>query len=120
METFGNEKVAKSGKIDATKYRCEKCDYKCSKKYNWDKHLETDKHKKHDVEMSSGKKWQNNMCKFECEICNRLFATTSGLWKHKQKCNSEKNNNKDELIEYLMKENKEIKELILELAKKDT
>ena len=120
MEILGNEKVAKNGKNDIAKYHCEKCDYKCCKKYNWEKHLDTDKHKKYSMEMSSGNKWQNNACKFECEICNRLFATTSGLWKHNQKCKVEKNNSKDELIEYLMKENKEIKELILELAKKDT
>ena len=36
------KKVAKVAKI----FYCEKCDYKCSKKFNFDKHLETDKHKR--------------------------------------------------------------------------
>ena len=44
METLGNDLVAKSGKKWQTDYYCEKCDYKCSKIYNWKKHLLTAKH----------------------------------------------------------------------------
>ena len=120
MEILGNEKVAKNGGVFKNKYYCNVCDYKCCKKYNWTKHLGTDKHRNTTIEMESGNKWQKNGIKFECENCNRLFVTSSGLWKHNQKCKVESNDKKDELIEYLMKENKEIKELILELAKKDT
>jgi hypothetical protein len=63
--------------------------------------------------------------KYKCVYCNKDYKDRAGLWRHNKKCNSEEvirptNDNKDELIEYLIKENKEIKELILELAKKDT
>jgi hypothetical protein len=74
-----------------------------------------------------------------CE-CGKNYATLSGLWKHKAKgcsvnntnlvieTNDEpevKNNNnnatdKDDLINYLIKENQEFKNLILEIVKKDT
>jgi hypothetical protein len=64
--------------------------------------------------------------KYTCHNCNKGYKDRAGLWRHKQKCNlledisPSSNDSKDELIEYLIKENKEIKDLILELAKKDT
>ena len=59
METLGNEMVANCGAKNISKYYCEKCDYRCSKKYNWEKHLYTDKHKNAIMEIENGKKWQN-------------------------------------------------------------
>jgi hypothetical protein len=76
--------------------------------------------------------------KHNCE-CGKNYATLSGLWKHKKKdCSVNnntlvnnhtepvvKNNNnnatdKDELINYLIKENQEFKSMILEFVKKDS
>ena len=64
---------------------------------------------------------------FTCEICNKEYKHRQGLWKHKKKCvkmeslteykKEEPNDKNDKLIEYLMKENKEMKELILEIVK---
>ena len=126
METLGNDLVAKSGKKMANNYYCEKCDYTCCKVYNWKKHLDTAKHTQetfgNDFVAKSGK----NAEKYVCKNCEKCFHTNSGLWKHSKSCICEYNkientaNKKDELIDYLMKENKEIKELILELAKKDS
>ena len=129
MATLGNNLVAKSGKKVANNYYCEKCDYICCKIYNWKKHLATSKHLQETsgnfLETQSGKK-ENNESHNCCENCNKEFKTRSGLWKHKKHCIYEDNkqenivDKKDELIDYLMKENKEIKELILEIVKKDT
>jgi hypothetical protein len=126
MEILGNNLVAKSGKKMAENYYCEKCDYTCCKVYNWKKHLDTAKHTQetfgNDFVAKSGK----NAEKYVCKNCEKCFHTNSGLWKHSKICICENNkientvNKKDELIDYLMKENKEIKELILELAKKDS
>ena len=59
METLGNEFVAKSGIKSVIKYYCEVCDYKCVKKYNWDKHIMTSKHQSESfgnkMETESGK-----------------------------------------------------------------
>ena len=125
METLGNDFVAKSGKKMENNYYCKKCDYICSKIYNWKKHLDTAKHAQetfgNNFVAKSGKNKQ-----YSCKNCEKCFHTNSGLWKHSKICicedNKEENNldKKDELIDYLMKENKEIKELILELAKKDS
>ena len=116
METLGNDLVAKSGKKWQTDYYCEKCDYKCSKIYNWKKHLLTAKHGQemvgNDLVAKSGKKEQ----KYMCEFCDKYFCTNAGLWKHTKNCKQNINNNdniselnndnKDELIQYLISENK--------------
>jgi hypothetical protein len=128
MAALGNDLVAKSGK----KYYCEKCDYTCSKIYNWKKHLDTAKHTQeitgHDLVAKNGDKGGN----YICENCDKCFHTNSGLWKHNKICNQNINNTiiesttdeliqeKNELIQYLINENKEFKSLILEIVKKDT
>jgi hypothetical protein len=126
MATLGNKLGAKKGKKGQFEYYCEKCDFNCSKKYSWERHLFTSKHAQETngsiSETQKGQNW-HTIC---CENCNKEFKTRSGLWKHSKLCIYEDNNpendvdKKDELIDYLMKENKEIKELILELAKKDS
>ena len=120
------EKVAKV----ANNYFCEKCNYTCSKLYNWNKHLDTAKHIQeingNDLVAKSSKIEQ----KYCCEKCKKYFHTNSGLWKHKKKCIIENNKTEESsseseitknenLIQYLMKENSDFKNLIMELIKKD-
>jgi hypothetical protein len=130
METLGNEFVAKSGTYTTSKYYCQSCDYTCCKKYNWEKHLDTSKHKKCSMEIESGNKWQNSGNKFECEVCNRLYATSSGLWKHHQKCMAEEEIKKPiadaneptdkDLIMLLIKENSELKNMMMKVLENGT
>jgi len=127
METLGNQIMPKL----CPKYFCEICDYRTSKKSSYDNHLLSSKHKKtmnlNHLETNVNE-IMPKLCssKYQCQNCDNNFKNRSGLWKHKQKCNLHEdikpnnNDSKDELIEYLIKENKEIKDLILELAKKDT
>jgi hypothetical protein len=124
MEILGNDGTSKTSQFY---FYCEKCDYKCFKKFNWDRHLLTSKHKIGN--QGSDKKEQNEQKEqkdntYTC-ICGKIYSNSSGLWKHKKKdnCyktnqNTDNNNDKnDKLIEYLLKENKEIKEIILEIVK---
>jgi len=132
METLGNDFVAFCGKINTNNYHCKLCDYICSKKYNWDKHITTARHIKevegNNLEIKSGKngkKWQKEQGSklFVCDKCNKQFQTSSGLWKHKQKCkeNILANNNDDDiddiitdkkLILMLINQNKELMEIV--------
>jgi len=110
---------------------CERCDFKCCKKYNFDRHLLTDKHKRiHfgyilDTKNEQKEQKEENYI-FICS-CGNKYKYSQGLSKHKIKCklnneliNSENTDKKDELINYLIKENQEFKNLILEIVKKDT
>jgi hypothetical protein len=67
-----------------------------------------------------------NINSFTCELCNKTYQHRQGLWRHKKnnncynKSDSEYIDKNDKLIEYLMKENKEMKDLILEIVKNGT
>jgi len=131
METLGNNFVAFCGKKNMNNYYCELCHYICSKKYNWDKHILTARHLKQvdgtNLEIKSGKKWQK-VANYLCEKCNKEFQTSSGLWKHKQKCKTLTTNNDDvadddddyddtiindkKLILMLINQNKELMEIV--------
>ena len=39
-------KTSKNEQNEEEEFFCEKCDYKCFKKYNYDRHVLTDKHTK--------------------------------------------------------------------------
>ena len=114
------------------KFRCDSCYYYTSNKKDYDKHLLTLKHQK----MLDGSNMEveevNKIPIYLCE-CSKTFKTHGGLWKHKKKgcfVNNDTypdvkhgNNNasdKDELINYLIKENQEFKSMILEFVKKDS
>jgi hypothetical protein len=115
----------------ANKFVCKKCDYKCCKQSDYDKHLLTAKHKKDDAEDILED--EKLAVLYFCE-CGKEYKHRQGLWKHKKTCQNSKANvdtdillennkseqsNKDNLIEYLIKENSEFKSLIMELIKKD-
>jgi hypothetical protein len=152
MEIITNKKVVGN-------YHCITCYYHTSKKFNYDKHILTAKHKLSvignqkvaivdqkvaivdqkvaivDQKVAKVAK----VAKFTCNKCEIHYTTNSGLWKHNQKCKIEPPINsdselepisdanlktdllkKDNLIEYLIKENQEFKTLIMELIKKDS
>jgi hypothetical protein len=56
------------------KFYCEKCDYTCFKKSNWEKHLETSKH-------SGNKKKSKKVA--VCELCDYTCCKQSLMDKHK-------------------------------------
>ena len=72
------------------KYTCEKCDYNTSSKKDYNKHLNTAKHKM--------ETFGNEKIPFLCEICNKQYKTKSGLWKHIKKCKIQNNGVSQEKI----------------------
>ena len=109
-------------------FDCHTCDFKCYKQSNYDKHLLTSKHqnrtKLNNLEQKMPKNAENS---FICKKCNKEYKARNSLWYHEKKCNliiethnDKPSENKDELINYLIKENQEFKNLILEIVKKDT
>jgi len=116
-------------------YWCNLCDYKCCKTKHYSQHLLTQKHlrKHHALTGNAMETEKKTLTPYECNTCDISFKSRSGLWKHKAKgcsANNEtepdvkkSNNNasdKDELITYLIKENQEFKNMILEIVKKDS
>jgi len=115
-ETYLSPKISK-------KRRCELCDYSTCKISDYIKHLETDKHKMKQFETNEtylSPKISNN---FQC-ICGTCFNSRTTLWRHKKVCQYNKEPNTDvsqhlnfitpELVMELIKDNKEMKQIILE------
>ena len=120
METFGNILETKKGAKGQTEYWCKKCDFLCSKKYSWERHIGTSRHNKetngNTLDTTEGAKGQNNKIIF-CQICKKEFKSRSGLWKHNKICNSkfvENEHTDKEFIMMLIKENAEVKSIVLE------
>ena len=100
------------------KYICEKCNFECSKKSNYNLHVSTAKH---------GRQQSSSIInKFVCDICNKQYKDRSGLWRHKKKCTAQEpatvteetttiiSSSEDKLlIEQLMKDNCELKNMFV-------
>ena len=100
---------------------CNKCNYYCSHKGDWNKHIRTAKH-------LNGNNDNNNIPKtpqtYTC-LCGNEYNHQSGLSRHRKKCKIEETvieeNYKSneiheikEIMKYLMKENSEMKNMMLE------
>ena len=111
--------------------RCECCDYECSRKSDFKKHFLSSKHKKNDKIMTIEDKNSPKFLElgFTCE-CGKEYKHRQGLWSHKKKCGSESekivNEKKEDtqlevitiLFKEQLKENKELKEMLIEQNKK--
>jgi hypothetical protein len=117
----------------ALKFSCEICDYYTSKKSSYDKHLTTAKHQKltevNTFVAKSCHEVADDMKEFICICCNKSFKSRVGVWKHKQKCNQEKEKEKEkenreltdkDLIMMLIKENSELKNLVIKVLENNT
>jgi len=66
------------------KFSCTVCDFKCSKQSYWGRHIITAKH----VRLTN----VNNILSqeedkaYECQICNKIYKSRVGLWKHLKLC----------------------------------
>ena len=83
-------------------YVCDKCDYSTSRKFNYLKHNETDKHKSlllgdvhKNVHFSiPGATGAAPLAPtFHCPNCDRKYMAQRSLWRHSKHCSSENNDN---------------------------
>jgi hypothetical protein len=119
---------------NVTSYYCEKCYFSCKRKWDWNIHIKTAKH----LSSLFGNKMGTNQCEittFNSALeesntniicnCGKKYNTQSGLWKHKKNskndvCNNHSNQpSNNDFIKYLMNENKELKNIIMEMCKKE-
>lgn len=106
METEKSPKITKQ-------FYCEKCDYECSKESDYKKHTSTRKHNSE----TTGNSLVTKNSPYVCE-CGKKYETRSGLFKHKKICSFGKaEDTREKTIEYLMKENLEMKKNNLEMKK---
>jgi hypothetical protein len=111
---------------------CENCNFLSCNKKDYNRHLQTIKHKKTFCQSFSVENTQKNPTAYICN-CGKKYKDYSGLWRHKKTCNSEITENhtteitviesehqKEEIaalkdiMKYLMKENSEMKTMMVE------
>jgi hypothetical protein len=119
------KKVPKSSE----NFYCNFCDYETSRKSQYNRHLMTAKHYKlTKVNQKSSESSENNNLNFICSNCNFEYKSRVGLWKHKKICCIKENKiisksdltnnvNENEIVNFLMKENSEFKQLLIEQNK---
>ena len=99
------------------KYYCEICDYSCSRKYDYDKHLSTRKHKM--VTNGDNNVAKKNSGDFICE-CGNSYKHRQGLSRHRKTCffiNEENEGNNGgvdkEMFMQLMQQNQDLQNLVV-------
>jgi hypothetical protein len=113
------------------KFNCAICNYTTPRKYNLDLHLNSIKHKNSLLTTFDNDSLVKISKSYKCQNCDKEFNDRAGLWRHNKKCcvietNDEhevKNINsatdKDEMINYLIKENQEFKNMIIKIIKRE-
>ena len=117
-------------------YMCDKCHYNTSRKSSYDKHLLTTKHLKYTsvntMETESCESCEK-VAKFVCGKCDKEYKSRVGLWKHKQKCNVESEDDETsdnnilsnepsdkQLIMMLIKDNNELRTMMMKVLENGT
>ena len=122
MDILGNQKLQKVAK----KYTCFECEYITERKSSYEKHMLTYKHAcilDGNQKLQKVAKNEANI-NYSCEICNKEFVNRSGLWKHKNKetCGPLSNNILMNIMNIITEPDKEPtdKEIMMLLIKQNT
>uniref|UniRef100_A0A6C0IAW8 C2H2-type domain-containing protein n=1 Tax=viral metagenome TaxID=1070528 RepID=A0A6C0IAW8_9ZZZZ len=83
---------------------CETCKYTTKVKSSYDNHLKSKRHQTNLI----------NKPKYECFICNNIFITQSGLYKHKRLCIAKKQTSDAEKIKEISEFREKIREEVSE------
>jgi hypothetical protein len=100
-------------------FKCDFCSISCARKTEWNRHINTKKHKINKISENSNI-LATNISHIACE-CGKTYKDRTGLWRHKKTCNNKflyTNENLDQ-TEILDDENKLIS-LILDVVKSNS
>ena len=104
-------------------FSCELCNFKCSYNKDFQRHINTKKHKNNILTTNNNninqKKPDTKI--YQCENCEKTFNDRAGLWRHKKKCTDMiidgiNIKDKDALVLHLLKQNGELQNKLIELS----
>ena len=96
---------------------CEFCSISCNKISDWKRHIQTKKHISN-KNGGNGNILATPLAPLACE-CGKTYTDRTGLWRHKKKCSGKQtdDNNEQNLIVQLIKQNQDFKDLIVDQNK---
>jgi hypothetical protein len=106
-------------------YECIKCNFKCSKQSDWNRHIMT---RKHYCEINAKQHEALTISSHKCKFCNDMFNSRTTLWRHTSRCKANQiiitnttsetissfMNNINRLIEQQMTANNEFNKMMIE------
>mgnify|MGYP003645284930 CR=1 FL=1 len=110
------------------KHKCDICDFKCSKKGDYNRHITT---RKHILATNINTTYIKNITSYKCENCDKEYKDRSGLWRHTKSCvgvvidniskheptHQDKTDMTQKLVELIMSKNQEfMTELVTNLT----
>ena len=104
------------------KYFCETCDYVTCRESQYTRHLSTSKHQ---IRTNTTENVPKGSTEYACN-CGKKYKHSSSLWNHQQKCKppiKDASNNyivDKDLVMLLIKENSELKNMMMEVIKTGT
>ncbi len=124
------KKTPKNAKIQ----ECNLCDFKCSKVSEWNRHILTAKHinneKRYKMEPNDTKKTPQHLASYYNCMCGRIYKFRSGLWRHKQLCETIEEPESTEIVEFnsqtqltpellikIIEQNKELQQALIDQNK---
>jgi hypothetical protein len=111
--------------ISPKQFVCSVCSISCAKNAEWLRHINTRKHKINESSIivdKIGEKSTLIACK-----CGKKYKDRSGLWRHEKKCDYKPESpkkpklyEKNDIVDVLIKENENYKNMMLEMMKSNT
>lgn len=94
------------------KFSCEKCKFFCVKKGDYNRHINTKKHK-------NNLKDEERLNEYRCN-CGKIYKHHSSLWNHKKVCNGINKEKEDKLINAINGLDLTLNKINLYLSEKDS
>jgi hypothetical protein len=102
---------------NSKEHECKACNFVTSRKNDLERHFLTSKHREATKLLQNSKKYD-----YKCNICHKEYKHHSSLWKHKKSCVLKNNSDEEislknnDILNYLMQENNQLKNIITELT----
>ena len=115
--TTNNNKINPKKPVN---FFCELCNFKCSYNKDFQRHINTKKHKNNILTTNNNninpKKPDAKI--YQCENCEKVFNDRAGLWRHKKKCSDIMIDginikDKDALVLHLLKQNGDLQNKLI-------
>ena len=111
--------------ISPKQFVCSVCSISCAKNAEWLRHINTRKHKINESSVNVDKIGEKSTL-IACK-CGKKYKDRSGLWRHEKKCDYKPESpkkpklyEKNDIVDVLIKENENYKNMMLEMMKSNT